>query len=204
MTDSVKHVGLTGGIGSGKSTVARLLTDHGAVLVDADAISRELMVAGSPVLDEVAQEFGPDVLDESGSLDRAGLARIVFGDDSARERLNGIVHPAVRAESKRLVDESTSKSGFSGVIVQDIPLLVETGQGDKFDGVIVVEAPEHVRIERLVSTRGMSEDDARARIRSQATDDQRRAVATWTIDNSGSQEETAAQVDRLWGELTDG
>ncbi|WP_129658995.1 dephospho-CoA kinase [Rothia uropygialis] len=204
MTDSVKHVGLTGGIGSGKSTVARLLTTHGAVLVDADAISRELMVAGSPVLDEVAQEFGSDVLDDSGSLDRAGLARIVFGDDSARERLNAIVHPAVRAESKRLVDEATNKAGFSGVIVQDIPLLVETGQGDKFDGVIVVEAPEPVRIERLVSDRGMNEDDARARIRSQATDDQRRAAATWIIDNSGSQEETAAQVDRLWRELTDG
>lgn len=203
MADSIKRVGLTGGIGSGKSTVARMLRQQGAVVVDADAIARELMTPGSPVLDDVAEAFGPDVLDASGALDRAGLARIVFGDDEARERLNGIVHPAVRAESQRLVDEAASAPDFAGVIVQDIPLLVETGQGGDFDAVIVVEAPEDLRVERLVSSRGMAEEDARARIRAQATDDQRRAVATRIIDNSGEPEATAAQVETIWSDLTE-
>lgn len=203
MADSIKRVGLTGGIGSGKSTVARMLRQQGAVVVDADAIARELMTPGSPVLDDVAEAFGPDVLDASGALDRAGLARIVFGDDEARERLNGIVHPAVRAESQRLVDEAASAPDFAGVIVQDIPLLVETGQGGDFDAVIVVEAPEDLRVDRLVSSRGMAEEDARARIRAQATDDQRRAVATWIIDNSGEPEATAAQVETIWSDLTE-
>lgn len=203
MADSIKRVGLTGGIGSGKSTVARMLRQQGAVVVDADAIARELMTPGSPVLDDVAEAFGPDVLDASGALDRAGLARIVFGDDEARERLNGIVHPAVRAESQRLVDEAASAPDFAGVIVQDIPLLVETGQGGDFDAVIVVEAPEDLRVDRLVSSRGMAEEDARARIRAQATDDQRRAVATRIIDNSGEPEATAAQVETIWSDLTE-
>lgn len=203
MADSIKRVGLTGGIGSGKSTVARMLRQQGAVVVDADAIARELMAPGSPVLDDVAEAFGPDVLDASGALDRAGLARIVFGDDEARERLNGIVHPAVRAESQRLVDGAASAPDFAGVIVQDIPLLVETGQGGDFDAVIVVEAPEDLRVDRLVSSRGMAEEDARARIRAQATDDQRRAVATRIIDNSGEPEATAAQVETIWSDLTE-
>ena len=197
-----RRVGLTGGIGSGKSTVAKLLQEHGAVVIDADAISRELTAKGSPVLDQIRDAFGTHVLTDTGELDRAALAKIVFDDETARERLNSIVHPAVRQESARLVDEAARAETFSGVVVQDIPLLVETGQADSFDGVIVVEAPESVRIDRLVTARGMKEDDARSRIRSQATDDQRRAVATWIIDNSGDRETTTAQVATLWDELT--
>jgi dephospho-CoA kinase len=197
-----RRVGLTGGIGSGKSTVAQLLQEHGAVVIDADAISRELTAKGSPVLDQIRDAFGTHVLTDTGELDRAALAKIVFDDETARERLNSIVHPAVRQESARLVDEASRAETFSGVVVQDIPLLVETGQADSFDGVIVVEAPESVRIDRLVTARGMKEDDARSRIRSQATDDQRRAVATWIIDNSGDRETTTAQVATLWDELT--
>ncbi|MFI8598126.1 dephospho-CoA kinase [Rothia koreensis] len=202
MAAEFRRVGLTGGIGSGKSTVAQLLQEHGAVVIDADAISRELTAKGSPVLDQIRDAFGTHVLTDTGELDRAALAKIVFDDETARERLNSIVHPAVRQESARLVDEASRAETFSGVVVQDIPLLVETGQADSFDGVIVVEAPESVRIDRLVTARGMKEDDARSRIRSQATDDQRRAVATWIIDNSGDRETTTAQVATLWDELT--
>ena len=202
MAAEFRRVGLTGGIGSGKSTVAQLLQEHGAVVIDADAISRELTAKGSPVLDQIRDAFGTHVLTDTGELDRAALAKIVFDDETARERLNSIVHPAVRQESARLVDEAARAETFSGVVVQDIPLLVETGQADSFDGVIVVEAPESVRIDRLVTARGMKEDDARSRIRSQATDDQRRAVATWIIDNSGDRETTTAQVATLWDELT--
>lgn len=202
MAAEFRRVGLTGGIGSGKSTVAQLLQEHGAVVIDADAISRQLTAKGSPVLDQIRDAFGTHVLTDTGELDRAALAKIVFDDETARERLNSIVHPAVRQESARLVDEAARAETFSGVVVQDIPLLVETGQADSFDGVIVVEAPESVRIDRLVTARGMKEDDARSRIRSQATDDQRRAVATWIIDNSGDRETTTAQVATLWDELT--
>lgn len=203
MTEKTCHLALTGGIGSGKSTVAGVLAGHGAVIVDADAISRRLMEPGSEVLDRVVEAFGRDLLDEQGRLDRPALARTVFGDPEARERLNGIVHPAVRAESRRQVEDARKDPEFSGVIIQDIPLLVETGQAKSFDGVIVVEAPEEVRIDRLVGVRGMSDEDARARIASQASDAQRREVATWVIDNSGSQEQTARQVAKLWDRLTE-
>ncbi|MDN5604217.1 dephospho-CoA kinase [Rothia sp. HC945] len=202
MAADFRRVGLTGGIGSGKSTVAQLLQEHGAVVIDADAISRQLTAKGSPVLDRIRDAFGAHVLTDSGELDRAALAKIVFDDETARERLNSIVHPAVRQESARLVDEAARAETFSGVVVQDIPLLVETGQADSFDGVVVVEAPESVRIDRLVTARGMKEDDARSRIRSQATNDQRRAIATWIIDNSGDREATKVQVATLWDELT--
>lgn len=202
MTEKTWHLALTGGIGSGKSTVAGLLAGHGAVVVDADAISRQLMEPGSEVLERVVEAFGRDLLDDRGRLDRAALAQTVFVDPEARETLNGIVHPAVRAESRRQVADAQASPEFSGVIVQDIPLLVETGQAASFDGVIVVEAPEEVRVDRLVGARGMSVEDARARIASQATDAQRREAATWVIDNSGSQDETAAQVAELWDRLS--
>ncbi|WP_085529564.1 dephospho-CoA kinase [Kocuria massiliensis] len=200
MSQKTWHLGLTGGIGSGKSTVAAMLAQRGAEIIDADAIARDLMEPGTEVFEDVIQAFGHVVLDNSGALDRAALARVVFSDESARERLNGIVHPAVRAESRKRVD-AAEEDPDSFVIVQDIPLLVETGQSDSFDGVIVVEAPEAARVERLVTTRGMDPDDARSRIRAQATDEQRRAISTWVIDNSGSEEETEEQVDRLWREL---
>ncbi|MCT1366713.1 dephospho-CoA kinase [Rothia sp. p3-SID1597] len=202
MSQKTWHLGLTGGIGSGKSTVAAMLARRGAEIIDADAIARDLMEPGTEVFEDVIQAFGHVVLDNSGALDRAALARVVFSDESARERLNGIVHPAVRAESRKRVD-AAEEDPDSLVVVQDIPLLVETGQSDSFDGVIVVEAPEAARVERLVTTRGMDPDDARSRIRAQATDEQRRAISTWVIDNSGSEEETEEQIDRLWRELVD-
>lgn len=196
----IKHLGLTGGIGSGKSTVARLLVQQGAVLIDADAISRQLMAPGSPVLQQVADAFGPGVLTADGALDRPALAQLVFGDEQARARLNGIVHPAVREEAARQYE--AARAHGAQVVVEDIPLLAETGQASRFDGVLVVETEEPVRIQRLVQARGMAEEDARARIRAQATDAQRRAIATWTVENSGTEAQTRAQVERLWGEIT--
>lgn len=198
---TVLHLGLTGGIGSGKSTVARLLAEHGAVIIDADAISRRLMEPGSPVLAQAVEVFGPEILHEDGTLDRPALARVVFGDDAARERLNGIVHPAVREESARQLEAAPSRPGFAGVVVEDIPLLAETGQAGRFDGVLVVTADEEERVRRLTRNRGMSEDEARSRIRAQATDAERAAIATWTVDNSGSPEATREQVDALWTEF---
>lgn len=194
-------IGLTGGIGSGKSTVAKMLVELGAVLVDADAISRQLMEPGSPVLDAVVAEFGSSILDAEDRLNRQALAGVVFADDSARERLNGIVHPAVRAESARQVEQAQAQPGFSGVVVEDIPLLAETGQAHRFDAVIVVETQLAARLERLIQARGMSEEDARARIAAQATDEERRAIATWTVDNSGSLEEARTQVERIWEKI---
>lgn len=194
-------IGLTGGIGSGKSTVAKMLMELGAVLVDADAISRQLMEPGSPVLDAVVAEFGSSILDAEDRLNRQALAGVVFADDSARDRLNGIVHPAVRAESARQVEQAQAQPGFSGVVVEDIPLLAETGQAHRFDAVIVVETQLAVRLERLIQARGMSEEDARARIAAQATDEERRAIATWTVDNSGSLEEARTQVERIWEKI---
>ena len=197
------HLGLTGGIGSGKSTVAAMFAARGAHLIDADAISRELLEPGSPVLAEVVEAFGPQILDEEGRADRAALAREIFGDDAARERLNAIIHPAVRERAQAQREAAAaSGSGPGGVVViEDIPLLAETGQADRFDGVIVVEAPEQLRLERLQQIRGMDPQDARRRMAAQSTDRQRRAIATWIIQNTGSLEETEAQVQGIWEEV---
>lgn len=195
------RIGLTGGIGSGKSTVARMLVGLGAVLVDADAIARELMEPGQEVLAKTVEAFGPSILDAEGRLDRAALAALVFADESARERLNGIVHPAVRARSAELVAQAVREPDFSGVVVEDIPLLVETGQAGRFDGVLVVETEREVRLGRLVEVRGMTREDAEARMAAQASDGERRAVATWVVDNSGSLLETKVQVERVWAEV---
>lgn len=199
----MRHLALTGGIGSGKSTVAKFFADHGATIIDADAISRELMEPGQPVLNEVAAAFGQHLLDETGRLDRQALANIVFNDDDARQRLNGIVHPAVRAESAQLREAALAKDTQHAVIIEDIPLLIETGQAQQFDGVIVVNADYQTRLQRLVETRRMDAADAKARIAAQATDEQRRAVADWCIDNSGTLDETRAQVATVWSKLTD-
>lgn len=196
------HIGLTGGIGSGKSTVAQMLVKLGTALIDADAIGRALMEPGQPVLAEVVRAFGQGVLAENGTLDRAALASLVFADESKRERLNSIVHPAIRAEAQRQRNQAADKLGESGVIVEDIPLLVETGQADRFDGVIVVEVDRAERLRRLVELRGMAEADALARMDAQATDAERRAVATWVIDNSGSLEETEEQVHTVFEKIT--
>ncbi|MFW0119098.1 dephospho-CoA kinase [Rothia sp. P5764] len=198
----VIHIGLTGGIGSGKSTVAQILVKLGATLIDADAIGRDLMQPGQPVFAEVVRVFGQGVLAKNGSLDRATLASLVFADESKREKLNSIVHPAIRVQAQRQRDKAAEKLGQSGVIVEDIPLLVETGQANRFDGVIVVEADPAERLRRLVELRGMSEADALARMNAQATDQERRALATWVIDNSGSLAETEEQVGRVYGKIT--
>jgi dephospho-CoA kinase len=191
----VLRIGLTGGIGSGKSTVSALLAARGAVVVDADRIAREVVAPGTPGLAQVVEAFGEAVVAADGSLDRQALAAIVFGDAQARARLDGIVHPLVRARSVELL--ATVPEG--AVVVNDVPLLVETGQAASYDLVLVVEADPATRISRLVQ-RGLSAEDARARMAAQATDEQRRAVADVVLDNSGTQEELAEQVDRFWAE----
>ncbi|MGY1707137.1 dephospho-CoA kinase [Geodermatophilus sp. SYSU D00697] len=189
------RIGLTGGIGSGKSTVAGLLAARGARIVDADRIAREVVAPGTAGLSAVVDAFGPGVLTAEGALDRPALAAIVFADPQERARLDGIVHPLVRARAAELVAEAPADA----VVVQDVPLLVETGQAASYDLVLVVEADRETRVRRLVQ-RGLGEDDARARIAAQATDEQRRAVADVVLDNSGTPEELEAQVDRFWAE----
>jgi dephospho-CoA kinase len=187
------RIGLTGGIGSGKSTVAAQLAARGALVVDADRIAREVVEPGTPGLAAVADAFGPGVLTADGALDRAALAAIVFSDPEARARLDGIVHPLVRARAKELIAQAPADA----VVVQDVPLLVETGQAGQYDLVLVVEADLETRVARL-AVRGLGEDDARARIAAQATDEQRRAVADVVLDNSGAPEALAAQVEEFW------
>ena len=189
------RIGLTGGIGSGKSTVAALLADRGARVVDADRIAREVVEPGTPGLAAVVEAFGPAVLTVDGALDRPALAAVVFADPAARATLDGIVHPLVRARAAELVAAAPPDA----VVVQDVPLLVETGQAASYDLVLVVEADQEIRVRRLVQ-RGLAEDDARARIAAQATDEQRRAVADVVLDNSGTPEELEAQVERFWAE----
>jgi dephospho-CoA kinase len=191
----VLRIGLTGGIGSGKSTVAALLTQHGARVVDADRIAREVVEPGTPGLAAVVAEFGDGVLTPEGALDRPALAALVFGDPAARARLDAIVHPLVRSRAAELV----AAAPVDAVVVQDVPLLVETGQASSFDLVLVVEAEVGTRVARLVE-RGLTAEDARARIASQATDEQRRAVADVVLRNDGDRDALAIEVDRFWAE----
>ncbi|MBM7477455.1 dephospho-CoA kinase [Oerskovia jenensis] len=191
------RVGLTGGIAAGKSVALDRFAELGACVIDADVLAREAVAPGTVGLEEIVEVFGDDVLAPDGSLDRARLGTVVFGDDEARRRLNGIVHPEVRrlsAEREALVAARDPRA----VVVHDIPLLVETGQSESFHLVAVVVAPEDVRLQRLVASRGLSEDEARARIAAQATDDERLAVADVTLDGSGSPDALRAEVDALW------
>jgi dephospho-CoA kinase len=187
-------IGLTGGIGAGKSAVSTRLAELGAIVIDADALSREVVRAGTEGLAEVVAEFGPDVLTPAGELDRAALGRLVFADADRRTALERIIHPRVRARSAQIVTAAPADA----VIVNDVPLLVETGQASAYQLVIVVLAAEAVRIARLVRDRGMSEQDARDRIAAQATDDQRRAVADIVIVNDGTLDDLRAAVDAAW------
>ncbi|MDQ4500944.1 dephospho-CoA kinase [Sinomonas sp. ASV322] len=191
------RVGLTGGIGAGKSEVARRLAELGAVLVDADAIAREVVEPGTAGLADVAEAFGPEVMTDDGELDRAALGAIVFADPRRRELLNSIVHPLVRARAAELVAAAPQDA----VVVEDIPLLVETGQAARFDVVVVVEAPDELRVRRLADRRGMGEDQARARMAAQASGEERRAAADHVIENRGSLSELRAAVDRLWRDV---
>ncbi|MCV7741866.1 dephospho-CoA kinase [Micrococcus luteus] len=188
------HVGLTGGIAAGKSAVARVLQERGALLVDSDALARLVLEKGTDGLAAVRDEFGDRVITADGELDRVEMARIVFGDERARQRLNRIVHPRIRAAARRIVAEA----GPDAVVVQDVPLLVETGQADAFDLVIVVEAPLEERLRRMVEDRGMSRADAEARIAAQATDEQRRAVADVVIVNDADLERLASVANQVW------
>lgn len=190
------RIGLTGGIGSGKSTAARRFAELGALVVDADAIAREVVEPGTPGLAAVVAEFGPGVLDDTGRLDRPALGEIVFADGAARGRLNAIVHPLVRAR----VVEIIAAAPVGTVVVQDVPLLVETGQAGSYDLVVVVEAPVDVRVRRLVTDRGMPAEQARARMASQASDADRRAVADVVLVNTGTPEDLRAEVDRVWSD----
>lgn len=193
-------VALTGGIASGKSTIARRLAAHGAVVVDADQVVRDVQQAGSPVLEAIAVEYGDDVLRTDGSLDRAKLAARVFGDPEAVARLNAIVHPAVRAESQRRFDEAFVHDS-AAVVVYDVPLLAEARLADPWDLIIVAHAPAEVRRQRLTALRGLSESEATARIASQVSDDDRLRLADVVIETAGELEDTMAQTDRLWNEL---
>lgn len=190
------QIGLTGGIGAGKSAVAGRLVELGALLVDADALAREVVGRGSAGLDSVVAEFGPGVLGADGTLDRAALAKLVFGDDAARARLNAIVHPLVGRRAAELVAAAPPDA----VVVQDVPLLVETGAAGRYDLVVVVEAPAEVRVDRLARDRGMAADEARARMAAQASDAERRAAADVVLVNDGDLDALRAQVDRFWRE----
>jgi dephospho-CoA kinase len=189
----MRRIGLTGGIGSGKSTVSAMLADLGAQVIDADAIAREVVAPGTEGLAALVDAFGPDVLAPDGSLDRATLADKAFADESARERLNAITHPRIAARTADLMRSIPDDA----VLVHDVPLLVEVGLQDAYDVVLVVDAPDEVRVGRLLE-RGLDEQDARARIAAQATREQRLAVADVVLDNSGSLGNLRQQVERAW------
>ena len=191
-------VGLTGGIGSGKSTVSASLARRGAVIVDADAITREVQQPGSPLLAELAEAFGDHVLTADGALDRAAVAKIVFEDPDALKKLNAIVHPAVGREmNARILAERDTDH----VVILDIPLLTENPR-EGLQGRIVVDVPEETQVERLVAHRGFDEADARARIARQASRDERLKTADFVIDNRGTPADLEPQIDRLWAWLT--
>lgn len=192
-------VGLTGGIGSGKSAVAAGLASYGAVVIDADAIAREVVEPGTPGLAEVVAEFGEDVLTSEGRLDRPRLGELVFTDESRLARLNAIIHPKVGERSGRLMEEALASD--ADVVVYDVPLLVENGLESFYDVVVVVDTPDQVRVERVSGDRGMPREQVRARIAAQADRETRLAAADFVVDNSGTREELAERVATLWREL---
>jgi dephospho-CoA kinase len=196
-------IALTGGIASGKSTVAQRFAELGAVVIDADRLAREVVEPGTPGLDRIVEEFGPGVLSADGTLDRVALGAIVFGDEQARRTLNAITHPAV-GERSRALFAAAREADADGVVVYDVPLLVDSsgrGRIDEFDRVVVASAEEETRVRRLVELRGMDEADARRRIASQAPETARLAIADDVIDTNGTLDETIAQVDALWATL---
>ncbi|MFE5243008.1 MULTISPECIES: dephospho-CoA kinase [unclassified Streptomyces] len=191
-------VGLTGGIGAGKSEVSRLLARYGAVLIDADRIAREVVEPGTPGLTAVVEAFGPGILNTDGSLDRSALGTIVFADPARLATLNGIVHPLVGARSAEL----ERAAGPGAVVVHDVPLLTENGLAPLYDLVVVVDAAPETQLDRLLRLRGMTESDARARMAVQATREERLAVADLVVDNDGPLENLEPQVRKVWSELT--
>ena len=196
------RVGLTGGIASGKSTVAQMLVDLGAVLIDGDALAREVVARGTPGLAQVVEEFGEELLTPEGDLDRPALGRIVFSDGSARRRLEAITHPLIFERYAEL----EAAAPPDAVVVHDIPLLAESGRAraDTFDAVIVVDVPAELQIERMMRDRGWTREDAESRIAAQASRDDRLAIATYVIDNTVSLDDLRAQVQDIYADLTQG
>lgn len=194
------RVGLTGGIGSGKSEVARRLAEHGAVLIDADVAARKVVEPGSPGLAQIAAAFGDEVLRLDGSLNRERLGEIVFGDPGLRAKLNAIVHPLVR-EWMQEAERAAAQANGDAVVVHDVPLLAESRGPAGFDAVIVVDVPPDLQLERLVSRRGMPAEQARARMAAQVGREQRLAVADIVIDNSGSLDDLDRRVAEVWADL---
>jgi len=188
------RIALTGGIGSGKSQVASMLASRGAIIVDADEVARQIVEPGQPALAEIEAEFGPSVMHEDGTLNRPALAGVAFNDPAKLARLNAITHPRIAARTKQLFDAAPPGS----VVVYDMPLLVENGLVQGWDLVLVVDAPDEVRVHRLTQQRGLPEGDVRARMATQASREQRNAVADLVIDNSGDRAALMMQVDALW------
>lgn len=194
-------VGLTGGIGSGKTTVALLLSDRGATVVDVDALAREVVARGTPALREIVDRFGQDVVTAGGDLDRAALADVVFADTGRRRDLEEITHPRIAARLEERLTDLDDRVEGGHLVVLDHPLLVETGAHRRCDAVVVVTAPEDARVDRLVRRRGMRAGDVRARMASQTSDAARRAVATHVIDNGGDLADLAGEIDRVHADL---
>ena len=194
------RVGLTGGVGSGKSTVSAMFEELGAVVIDADKLAREVVEKGTPGLAAVVDAFGPELLTPAGDLDRAAMGRIVFADEAKRRVLEEIVHPLVFERIVALEESATEDD----LVVHDIPLLAESGRADTFDAVIVVDVPDELRIERMVRDRGWTRADAESRIGAQASREDRLAIATRVIDNSGTLDELRGRVAELYAELTSG
>ncbi|HEX4470965.1 MAG TPA: dephospho-CoA kinase [Nocardioides sp.] len=191
------RVGLTGGIGSGKSTASGRLAELGAVVIDSDVLAREVVEPGTPGLAAIRVAFGPDVITADGALDRPRLGEVVFADPERLAVLNGIVHPLVRARATAI----SAGAGSDAVVVQDVPLLVENNLAADFDLVVVVDAPDDDRVSRLTERRGMTTEDARARMAAQATREARLAAADMVLDNSGTPADLITQVDELWTRL---
>jgi len=191
------RVGLTGGVASGKSTVSAVLAELGAVVIDADLLAREVVAPGTDGLREIVDAFGPGVLTEDRGLDRPALGTLVFADPGRRRILESIIHPRVRARAAEL----EAAAPADAVVVHDIPLLAETGQAASFDKVLVVDVPVEVQTERMVSLRGMSPDDAQARVAAQATREDRLAIASYVLDNTGSPDVLRARVTQVYADL---
>lgn len=193
------RLGLTGGIAAGKSEVAKRLSARGALIIDHDQLSRQVVEPGSVGLFGIGQEFGPQVLNRDGTLNRGALGEIIFNDPAAREKLNAIVHPLVKLAGRE-AEEKLRRKHPDAIIIHDIPLLAEVRKASSFDGVIVVHAPEELRVARL-RERGLSEAEAKARISSQASDARRFAIATWLIDAGGTLEDLETQLNELWADV---
>ncbi|MDO5681207.1 MAG: dephospho-CoA kinase [Propionibacteriaceae bacterium] len=192
------RIALTGGIASGKSFVADQLREHGAIIIDSDVLAREVVEPGTPGLAAIVERFGPEILTKKGTLDRPKLGSIIFSDDDARADLNAIVHPLVRERSMELEAEAPE----GAIVVHVIPLLVETGLDKNFEEIIVVDVPRKVQVKRLMHRNDLSMEEARKRVRAQATRVERRAVATHVIDNDQDPASTVRQVEKLWAKLS--